>query len=76
MRNIHISTRLPGLQNILRAKLLAIHHTLQLLLAQFLHEPAYILTNTIYLLLTQMQHPTRHNNHPDKTLLQSIIHIC
>ena len=78
MRNIHILARLPGLQNILRAKLLAIHHTLQLLLAQFSHEPAYIFIdclNTIYLVLTQMQHPTWHNSHPDKTLLQSIIHM-
>jgi hypothetical protein len=78
LRNIHISARLPGLQNILCAELLAIHHTLQLILAQFPHEPAYIFTdclNIIYLLLTQMQHPTYHNSHPDKTLLQSIIHM-
>jgi hypothetical protein len=69
INHINISTRLPGLQNILRAELLAIHHTLQILLAQFPHEPAYIFTdslNSIYLLLLQIKHPTRHTSHPDK----------
>jgi ribonuclease HI len=76
--HIHISARLPGLQNILRVELLAIHHTLKILLAQFSHEPAYIFTdslNSTYLLLTQIKQPIHHNNHPDKLLLQSIAHM-
>jgi ribonuclease HI len=76
--HIHISARLPGLQNILRVELLAIHHTLKILVAQFSHEPAYIFTdslNSIYLLLTQIKHPTQHNNHLDKLLLQSMAHM-
>ena len=30
-KNLNIAEKLPGLQNILRAKMMAIHHTLQLL---------------------------------------------
>jgi hypothetical protein len=69
INHINISTRLPGLQNILRAELLAIHDTLQILLAQFPHEPAHIFTdslNSIYLLLMQIKHPTCHTSHPDQ----------
>lgn len=31
IKNLKIGQRLPGLQNILRAKMMAMHHTLQLL---------------------------------------------
>jgi ribonuclease HI len=78
IKHIHISARLLGLQNILRAELLAIHHTLQILLAQFPHEPAHIFTdslNSIYLLLTQIKHPPRHTSHPDKILLQTLVNM-
>jgi ribonuclease HI len=50
---MNISQRLIGLQNILRAEISAIHHTL----------------------LTQIKHPTQQNNHPDKTILASIVNM-
>ena len=75
-KNLKIAERLPGLQNILRAELMAIHHTLRLLTTTYPNEPAHIFTdclNVLYLLNTQTKHPTLHNNHPDKTILESII---
>jgi ribonuclease HI len=75
-KDIQISERLPGLQNILRAELLAIHHILQIIKNQFPEEPAYIFTNSltsIYLLISQLKYPTHHNDHSDHTILQSMI---
>jgi ribonuclease HI len=77
-KDIQISERLPGLQNILRAELLAIHHTLQIITEQFPNEPAYIFIDSLtllYLLISQLKHPTHHNNHPDQTILKSMIHM-
>jgi hypothetical protein len=56
---------LPGLQNILRAEMMAIHHTLRLLTTTYRDEPTHIFTyylNVLYLLNTQIKHPTLHNN--------------
>jgi ribonuclease HI len=55
---------------------MAIHHTLKLLTSTYTHEPAHIFTdclNVLYLINTQIKHPTTHNNHPDKQILESIV---
>jgi ribonuclease HI len=75
---INLPQRLIGLQNILRAEISAIHHTLQILTQEFPNEPAHIFTdslNSLYLINTQIKHPTQQNNHPDKTILTSIINM-
>ena len=75
-KNLTIAERLPGLQNILRAELMAIHHTLRLLTTTYRNEPAHIFIdclNVLYLLNTQTKHPTLHNSQPDKKILESII---
>jgi ribonuclease HI len=75
---INLLQRLIGLQNILRAKISAIHHTLQILIQEFPNEPAHIFTNSLnsfYLINTQIIHPTQQNNHPDKTILASIVNM-
>ena len=54
---------------------MAIHHTLQLLTTTYHDEPTHIFTNylnVLYLLKTQIKHPTLHNNHPDKNILESM----
>jgi hypothetical protein len=64
---INISKRLVGLQNILRAEISAIHHTLLTLTQEFLHEPVHIFTdslNSLYLINTQIN--IQHN----KTTIQ------
>ena len=53
-----------------------VHHTLCLLTTTYRNEPAHIFTdclNVFYLLNTQMKHPTLHNSHPDKKILEAII---
>jgi ribonuclease HI len=73
-KNIKIAQRLLGLQNILRAELTAIHDTIKLTLRDT--KSTYIFTdslNSIYLINTQLKHPTSQNNHPNKLLLQEII---
>ena len=75
-KNLQISARLPGLQNILRAELMAVHHTLCLLTTTYRNEPAHIFTdclNVLYLINTHIKHPTLHNSHPDKTILDAIV---
>jgi ribonuclease HI len=72
-KNIKLAFRLPRLQNILKAELTAIHDTLQLTIKDI--EPTYIFNdslNLIYLINTQLQHSTTHNNHLKKLLLQEI----
>ena len=57
---------------------MAIHKTLQILNTKNSNEPAYIFTdciNALYLLNTQIQHPTTHNNYLDKTLLKSMVQL-
>ena len=56
--------------------MMAIHHTLCLLITTYRNEPAHIFTNclnVLYLLNTQIKHPTLHNSHPVKKMLESII---
>jgi ribonuclease HI len=75
---INISRRLIGLQNILRAEISAIYHTLLILNHEFPQEPAYIFTdslNSLYLINTQIKHPTQQNNHPNKTILALIVKL-
>jgi ribonuclease HI len=77
-KNIQIAARLPGLPNILRTELTALHHILQIIHFQYAHEPACIFTDSqtsLYLLKTHLTHPTHHNNHLDKTILSSMVHI-
>ena len=72
------SVGLPNLQNILRTELTTIHHTLQLVNSQFPNEHAYIFTdslNSLYLLNTQITHPTHHHNHPDIIIFISMVQI-
>jgi ribonuclease HI len=74
---INISRRLIGLQNILR-EISAIYHTLLILNHEFPQEPTHIFTdslNSLYLINTQIKHPTQQNNHPDKTILALIVKL-
>ena len=57
---------------------MAIHHTLCLLTTTYRNEPAHIFTeclNILYLINTQTKHPTLHNSHPDKIILESIVRM-
>jgi ribonuclease HI len=75
---INIARRLIGLQNILRAEISAIYQTLLTLNQEFPHEPAHIFTdslNSLYLINTQIKHPTQQNNHLDKTILTLIVEL-
>ena len=76
--DIRISKRLSGLQTCFRAKLMAIHKTLRLITTKYPNEPAHIFTdclNCIYVLNTQVKHPTHHNNHADKAILTSMVEM-
>ena len=67
-KGLNISKRLHGHQNILRAEMVAIHKTLEIINTLYPNEPAYIFTdnlNVLYVLNTQIKHPTLHNSHPD-----------
>ena len=58
-KGITILERLPGLQNILHAEILTIHHTLQIITHQFPDESTYIFTDSLtslYLLIKQLKH--------------------
>jgi ribonuclease HI len=75
---INLPQRLIGLQNIFCAEISTIHHTLQILIQEFNNEPAHIFTdslNSLYLINTQIKHPTQQNNHPDKKILASIVNM-
>ena len=77
-KGLNIAKRLHGHQNILRAEMMAIHKTLRILETQFPNEPAFIFTdslNVLYLLNTQIKHPTLHNSHPDQNTLNSMVKI-
>jgi hypothetical protein len=76
-KNTKISIRFPGLQNILRAKLTAIHDTLELTTTD--PDPTYIFTNnlnSIYLMYMQLRLSTTRNNHFHKLLLKKLPSIC
>ena len=69
IKEIELAIRLPGLQNVFRAKLMAIHQTFQKINNKFPNEPTYIFAdclNDLYIIKTQIKHPLQHNNHPDK----------
>ena len=75
-KNIELAMRLPGLQNTFRAEIMAIYTTLQIIISKYPNEPAHIFTdclNGLYNIQTQLKHPTQHNNHPHKTILQDIV---
>ena len=58
--------------------MMAIHKTLRIINTQFPNEPAFIFTdnlNVLYLLNTQIKHPTLHNSHPDQTTLNFMVKI-
>ena len=78
IKNLQISERLPDLQNILTEKLMAIYTIIRHILNNFADEPVFIFTdslNSLYVLNTQIKHPSMHNNHPDKTILTQIVQI-
>ena len=73
-----ILKRLPGLQTNFRAKLIAIHKTLKIITTKYPNEPAHIFTdclNCLYVINTQIKHPTQHDNHVDKTILTSMVEM-
>ena len=58
--------------------MIAIHKTLRIINTQYPNEPAYIFTNTLnvlYLLNTQIKHPTLHNSHPDQVTLAFMVQL-
>ena len=57
---------------------MAVHHTLCLFTTTFRNEPAHIFTdclNVLYLINTHTKHPTLHNSHPDKKILEAIVRM-
>jgi ribonuclease HI len=76
IKNIQISKRLFKLQNILHAELMAIYMVIKLSTTIYTDEPIYIFTdslNSLYLINTQIRHPSKHTNHPNKTILTQIV---
>ena len=74
-KNLELAVRLPSLQNIFRAELMAIHATLKIINEEYPNEPAHIFTdclNGLYVIKTQIKHLTLHNNHPDKNYNHTI----
>ena len=58
--------------------MIAIHKTLQIINTQYPNEPTYIFTdslNVLYLLNTQIKHPTLHNSHPYQVTLASMVQL-
>ena len=58
--------------------MIAIYKTLQIINTQDPNEPTYIFTdslNVLYLLNTQIKHPTLHNSHPDQVTLASMVQL-
>ena len=57
---------------------MAIHKTLKIITTKYTHEPAAIFTdclNCLYVINTQIKHPTHHNNHADKTILTDMVRM-
>ena len=57
---------------------MAIHAILKVINKEYPNKLAYIFTdclNGLYVIKTQIKHPTLHNNHPNKTILQEIIEL-
>ena len=77
-KNLELAVRLPGLQNIFIAELMAIHAILKIINNEYSNKLAHIFTeclNGLYVIKTQIKHPTMHNNHLDKTILQEIVKL-
>ena len=77
-KGLSITKRLHGHQNILQAEMMAIHKILQIINTQYPNEPAYIFTNNLnvlYVLNTQIKHPTLHNSHPNQITLASMVQL-
>ena len=75
IKNLQILERLSSLQNILRVELMAIYTVIKLSITIYNEEPIYIFMNSLnslYLINTQLRHPSTHNNHPNKTILSQI----
>ena len=73
---IQISKILPKLQTSFRAELMAIHKTLEIITTKYPNKPGHIFTNCLnclYIINTQIKHPTYHNNYIGETILTSII---
>jgi hypothetical protein len=78
IKDIQLSERLPGLQNILRAEFMAIYTVIKLSITIYTKEPIYIFIdslNSLYLINTQIRHPSQHNNHPDKIILSHKVKV-
>ena len=57
---------------------MAIYKTLRLINKEYPNEPTHIFTdccNGLYVIKTQIKHPTLHNNHPDKTIVQELVKL-
>ena len=57
---------------------MALHDTIQMSITQYQNKPIHIFTdslNSLYLLNTQIKHPSLHNNHPDKTTLLEMVNM-
>ena len=57
---------------------MAIHATLKVINDEYPNKPPHIFTNCLnglYIIKTQIKHPTLHNNHLDKTILQEIVEL-
>ena len=58
--------------------MIAIHKILRIINTQYPNEPAYTFTdslNVLYLLNTQIKHPTLHNSHPDQITLATMVQL-
>ena len=63
---------------VFRAEVMAIHHTLTMIIKDFPNEAAHIFTNCLnglYVIKNQIRHLTLHNNHPDKTILEEKVNF-
>ena len=57
---------------------MAIHQTIQKINNEFLNKLAHIFIdclNDLYVIKTQIKHPTQHKNHPDKIILEEIVEM-
>ena len=57
---------------------MAIHAILKIIEVEYPNEPAHIFTNCLnglYVIKTQIKHPTLHNNHLNKIILQEIVEL-
>ena len=77
-KEIELAIRLPGLQNIFKVELMVIHTVLKKINDEYPNELTHIFTdclNGLYVIKIQIKHPTLHNNHLDKIVLQEIVEL-